>query len=43
MHMNLYKESLAIALEAWEESNYEEDYARDFIYQSCDGHEVAIY
>ncbi len=43
MRMNLYKESLAIAQEAWEESQYDEDDARDFIYQSCDSHEVAIY
>ena len=43
MHMNLYKESLTIAQDAWEESNYNEEDARDFIHQSCDGHEVAIY
>lgn len=43
MRMNLYKESLAIAQEAWEESGYDEDDARDFIHQSCDSHEVAIY
>ena len=44
MRMKLYKhESLAIAQEAWEESGYDEEEARDFIYQSCDSHEVAIY
>ncbi len=43
MRMNLYKESLAIAQEAWEESGYNEDDARDFIHQSCDSHEVSTY
>ena len=41
--MNLYKEAKAIAQEAWEESGFDQDDAQDFIYQSCDGHEVAIY
>ena len=41
--MNLYKEARAIAQEAWNESGHDEDAARDFIHQSCDGHEVAIY
>lgn len=41
--MNLYKEARAIALEAWNESEFDEDAARDFIHESCDGHEVAIY
>ena len=41
--MNLYKEARAIALEAWTHSEYDEESAREFIHQSCEGHEVAIY
>ena len=41
--MNLYKEARAIALEAWEETDKDMDEAQDFIHQSCDSHEVAIY
>ena len=41
--INLYKEAKAIAVEALEESNGDFDTARDFIHQSCDGHEAAIY
>ena len=41
--MNLYKEARAIALEAWEETDKDIDEAQDFIHQSCDSHEVAIY
>lgn len=41
--MNLYSEARAIAQEAITESNGDFDAARDFIHQSCDGHEVAIY
>jgi hypothetical protein len=41
--MNLYQEARAIAQEAWAESGGDIDSARDFIHQSCDGHEVAIY
>jgi hypothetical protein len=41
--MHLYTEARAIAQEAWDESGHDEDSARDFIHQSCDGHEVAIY
>ena len=41
--MNLYKEAKAIAQEAWEESEFDQDAAQDFIYESCDGHEVSIY
>ena len=41
--MNLYKEARAIALEAWEETAKDIDEAQDFIHQSCDSHEVAIY
>ena len=41
--MNLHKEAKALAIEAIEEceGNFEE--ARDFIWQSCDSHEIAIY
>ena len=41
--MHLYTEARAIAQEAWDESDRDEDAAREFIHQSCDGHEVAIY
>ena len=41
--MNLHLEALAIAKEALEESAGDFDAARDFIHQTCDGHEVAIY
>ncbi len=41
--MNLYKETRAIALEAWEETGKDIDEAQDFIHQSCDSHEVVIY
>ena len=41
--MNLYKEAHDIALEAWEETGKDMDEAQDFIFQSCDSHEVAIY
>jgi hypothetical protein len=41
--MNLYKEARAIALEAWEETDKDLDEAQDFIHQSCDSYEVAIY
>ena len=41
--MNLYKEAKAIAQEAWEESEFNQDDAQDFIHESCDGHEVSIY
>ena len=41
--MNLYQEARAIAQEAWEESAGDIDAARDFLHQSCDGHEIAIY
>lgn len=40
---NLYNEAREIAREALTESSGDFDEARDFIYQSCDGHEVAIY
>ena len=41
--MNLYTEAKAIALEAWNESKFDIDTAMDFIHESCDGHEIAIY
>jgi hypothetical protein len=41
--MNLYNEARSIAQEAWDECEGDEDSARDHIFQSCDGHEVAIY
>jgi hypothetical protein len=41
--MNLYQEARAIAQEAWNESAGDMDLARDYIHQSCDGHESVIY
>jgi hypothetical protein len=41
--LNLRKEAELIAKEAWTESNFDEDTAREYIWQSCDGHEIAIY
>jgi hypothetical protein len=41
--MNLHNEAESIAKEAWLESGHDEDTARDYIHQSCDGHEIAIY
>ena len=41
--MHLYTEAKAIALEAWNESNFDLDDAMDFVQESCDGHEIAIY
>ena len=41
--MNLYKEAMEIAREALTECGGDFDEARDFIHQTCDGHEVAIY
>ena len=43
MTFNLYKEAAALAREAWDEAAGDEDAARDFLHQSCDGHELAIY
>lgn len=40
---NLHKEARLIAKEAWNESGQDFDTATDFIHQSCDGSEVAIY
>ena len=41
--MNLYTEARALAQEAWTESAGDLDSARDYLHQSCDGHEIAIY
>ena len=41
--MHLYTEAKAIAQEALEESNGNFDEALEFIHESCDGHEIAIY
>ena len=40
---NLYKEATAIAQEAIEQVGTDRDECEDFIHQTCDGHEVAIY
>ena len=41
--MHLYTEAKAIAQEAWEESQFDQDDAQEFIHESCDGHEIVIY
>ena len=41
--MHLYTEAKAMALEALEQSEGDFEAARDFLHQTCDGHEVAIY
>jgi hypothetical protein len=41
--MNLYSETKAIALEAWNESGFDIDTAMEFAHESCDGHEISIY
>jgi len=41
--MHLYTESHALALEAFNASAGDLDAAHDFLHQSCDGHEIAIY
>jgi len=41
--MHLYTETKSLALEAWNESECDLDQAQDYLHQSCDGHEVAIY
>ena len=41
--LNLHKEARDIAIEALAESDGCFETARDYIHQSCDGHEVAIY
>ena len=41
--MHLYSEAMAIAKEALEQAEGDFDTARDYIHETCDGHEVAIY
>ena len=41
--MHLYNEAKAIAADALAESNGCFDTARDYVHQTCDGHEIAIY
>ena len=41
--MHLYTEAKTIALEAWNESGFDIDTAMEFVHESCDGHELAIY
>ena len=41
--LNLHKEAKALAQEAWEESGFDLDTAMNFILESCDDHELAIY
>lgn len=41
--MHLYNEAREIATEALRECDGDFEAARDFIYQTCDGHEVVIY
>ena len=41
--LNLHKEAQAIATEAMAECDGCFDTARDYVHQSCDGHEVSIY
>ena len=40
---NLYTEAKEIAIEAWNESEFDIDTAQEYLHQSCDGHEVSIY
>jgi hypothetical protein len=40
---NLQIEAEALARDAWEESEGDFDDAMEFLHQSCDGHEWAIY
>jgi len=41
--MYIYTEAKSIAQEAWEESECDFDTASDYLHESCDSHEVAIY
>ena len=41
--MHLYTEARALALEAFTEAKGDLEQANEFLYQSCDGHEIAIY
>ena len=41
--MHLYTEAKSLALAAWNESEFDLDQAQEYLHQSCDGHEIAIY
>ena len=41
--LNLHNEAREIAQEALTESEGDHDAAQEFVHQSCDGHEIAIY
>ena len=41
--MHLYTEAKSLALAAWNESERDLDQAQEYLHQSCDGHEIAIY
>ena len=41
--MNLYTEAKHIATEALEQADGDFDLAREYLHETCDGHEVAIY
>jgi len=41
--MHLYTEAMAMAREALEQSDGDFDAARDYLHQTCDAHECAIY
>lgn len=43
MRMNLYTEAKAMASEALEQAEGCFDTAQDYLHQTCDGHEIAIY
>jgi hypothetical protein len=40
---NLHKQAQAMAQEAWDESSFDTDHARDFLHESCDGSEITVY
>jgi len=41
--MNLYTEAKQLATEALEQSGGDYELAREYLHETCDGHEVAIY
>lgn len=41
--MHLYTEARAIALEALTQTEHDAERAWEFLHESCDGHEIAIY
>ena len=41
--MHLYSEAKSIVIEALEQADGDFDTAREYLHQSCDGHEIAIY